>query len=88
MSMTPVQGRESAPGITPSKEQHMVTVKVVAEQGRYAAVIHNDRINYTRIGEEFEAGQPVDGRFEGEVRAEADAADWRKKLTTAGLEVA
>jgi hypothetical protein len=66
----------------------MVTVEVVAEQGRYAAVIKNSRIGYTRIGDEFDAGQPVNGRFEGEVRAEADAADWREKLKLAGLEVA
>lgn len=65
----------------------MVTVKVVAEQGRYAAVIHNDRIGYTRVGEEFEAGQPVNGDFEGHIKAQADAADWREKLANAGLPV-
>lgn len=65
----------------------MVSVKVVAEQGRYAAVITNDRIGYTRIGDEFEAGQPVMGDFEGHIKAQADAADWRAKLIAAGLEV-
>jgi hypothetical protein len=45
----------------PSKEQDMVKVAVQAEGGRYSAVITNDRIGYTFVGEEFEAGQPVLG---------------------------
>lgn len=66
----------------------MVTVKVQAEGGRYSVVVHNDRIDYTFVGEQFEAGEPVNGRFQGEVRAEAEATDWRQKLHKAGLEVA
>jgi len=71
----------------PSKEQDMVKVAVQAEGGRYSTVITNDRIGYTFVGEEFEAGQPVNGDFEGHVKAKADAADWHKKLLSAGLPV-
>ncbi len=65
----------------------MVTVKVVAEQGKFQTVLSYDS-GFTFVGEQFEAGQPVEGRFDGERRAEADATDWRQKLTKAGLEVA
>jgi len=64
----------------------MVKVSVKAEQGRFFSVVHNDRINYTLIGRVFEAGEPVNGKMGGEVRAEQDAADWREKFLAAGIE--
>jgi hypothetical protein len=70
----------------PSKEQDMVSVKVQAEGGRYSTVLKYDS-GYTFVGEEFEAGKPVLGDFEGHQKALADAQDWREKLARAGLTV-
>lgn len=64
----------------------MVKVSVKAEGGRYSTLLEYDS-GYRYVGEEFEAGEPVDGRFAGERKAERDATDWRVKLTQAGLQV-
>lgn len=65
----------------------MFQVNVVSEGGRYYAEVVNQAQNYRFVGDVFEGGRLVEGRFEGEVAAFEDAKDWRAKLKKAGLKV-